>query len=106
MISIIAIEDAGDSIPTDSDESRVAYLDRMMENIATSIVRCGDDSNVKYKEIFLGYKTEWIPEGHVGCALTCAPYVVFAKKAIPKKHRPSDLLKMTLPDWEKAIGFI
>ncbi len=103
--SNLFIEDAGDSIPHDSDEARVAYLDKLMENIATSIVRCGDDSNVKYKEIFLGYKTEWIPEGYVGCALTCAPYAVFAKNAIPKGALPSDMLSMTLPEWEKAQGF-
>jgi histidine decarboxylase len=103
--SNLFIEDAGDSIPTDSDEARVAYLDQLMENIATSIVRCGDDSNVKYKEIFLGYKTEWIPEGHVGCALTCAPYVVFAKNAIPDGAPASKMLSMTISEWEKAKGF-
>jgi histidine decarboxylase len=74
-----------------------------MEKIATSIVRCGDDSNVKYKEIFLGFRHQWVPEGHVGCALTCAPYIVMAKKAIPKSG-PASMLKMTISDWEKAMG--
>ncbi len=45
--SNLFIEDCGDSIPADSEEARIAYLDRLLENIATSIVRCGDDSNVK-----------------------------------------------------------
>lgn len=98
--SNLFIEDAGDSIPRDTDEARSAYLYELMEKIATSIVRCGDDSNVKFKEIFLGYKTEWIPEGHVGCSLTCAPYVVLAKKAIPTKG-PEALLSMSLPEWEQ-----
>ena len=103
--SNLFIEDCGDSIPADSEEARIAYLDRLLENIATSIVRCGDDSNVKYKQIFVGYRTTWVPEGHVGCALTCAPYVVMAKNAIPKGGPPSKMLNMTLSDWEKAHGF-
>ncbi len=100
--SNLFIEDAGDSIPRESEEDRVAYLNQLMENIATSIVRCGDDNKVKYKEIFVGFKTEWIPEGHVGCALTCAPYVVLAKNAIPKSG-PASMLEMTVSDWEKAV---
>jgi len=101
--SNLFIEDAGDSIPGDSDEERVAFLDGLMHKIATSIIRCGDDSGVKYKEIFVGYKTEWIPEGYVGCALTCAPYAVLAKNAIPKNKQPADMLNMTIAEWEKIL---
>lgn len=102
--SNLFIEDCGDSIPSDSDEGRVAYLDNLMENIATSVIRCGDDSNVKYKEVFVGYKTEWIPEGCVGCALTCAPYVVLAKKAVPAGKQAADIISMTISEWENAVG--
>jgi len=100
--SNLFIEDAGDVADLKSDEERVAYLDRLMHNIALSIVRCGDDSGVKYKEIFVGYKTEWIPEGYVGCALTCAPYAVLAKKAVPESG-PASMLSMKVSDWEKAV---
>ena len=103
--SNLFIEDCGDSIPSDSDEERVAYLDQLMENIATSVIRCGDDSNVKYKEVFVGYKTEWVPEGYVGCALTCAPYTVLAKKAVPEGKTADAILEMTISEWEKAVGF-
>jgi histidine decarboxylase len=102
--SNLFIEDAGDSIPAESEQARKAYLNRLMENIAESVIRCGDDSNVKYKAIFVGYKTEWIPEGYVGCALTVAPYVVLAKEAIPPGETPEKLLEMTLSEWEKAVG--
>jgi histidine decarboxylase len=102
--SNLFIEDAGDSIPAESEKARTTYLDRLMENIAESIIRCGDDSNVKYKAIFIGYETEWIPEGYVGCALTCAPYVVLAKDAVPPGETPDKLLDMTLSEWEKAVG--
>ena len=103
--SNLFIEDCGDSIPRDSDEESVAYLDQLMENIATSVIRCGDDSNVKYKEVFVGYKTEWVPEGYVGCALTCAPYIVLAKKAVPEGKTADAILEMTVSEWEEAIGF-
>jgi histidine decarboxylase len=103
--SNLFIEDCGDSIPCDSDEERVAYLDRLMENIATSVIRCGDDSNVKYKEVFVGYKTEWVPEGYVGCALTCAPYAVLARKAVPAGKTADAMLEMTISQWEEAVGF-
>jgi histidine decarboxylase len=103
--SNLFIEDAGSSIPGDDDESRTIFLNNLMQKIATSIVRCGDDSNVKYKEIFLGYRTEWIPEGYVGCSLTCAPYVVLAQNAIPKGQKPSSMLDMSIADWENAQGF-
>jgi histidine decarboxylase len=100
--SNLFVEDAGDSPDLRSDEERTAYLDQLMEHMATSIVRCGDDSHVKYEKIFLGYKTEWIPEGTVGCALTCAPYVVLAKDAVPASGAAS-MLSMTVKEWEKAI---
>ena len=103
--SNLFIEDAGDSKHIQTDEERVVYLDSLMENIATSIVRCGDDSHVKYKEIFVGYKTEWIPEGYVGCALTCAPYVVLAKEAVPEGGPASAMLSMTISEWEKSKGY-
>jgi len=98
----IAIEDAGDAIPAESEQARKAYLDRLLVNIAESVIRCGDDSGVKYKAIFVGYKTEWIPEGYVGCALTCAPYVVLARDALPEGGTDR-LLEISVSEWEKAL---
>ena len=102
--SNLFIEDVGHDIPAGSEMERVAYLDRLMENIAESVILCGEDQNVKYKEIFIGYKTEWIPEGHVGCALTCAPYAVLAKNAVPPGKEPAAMLEMTLDQWEASLG--
>ncbi len=98
--SSLFIEDVGQDLPGASQEEREAELRRRMEHIVTSVVLCGEDQDVKYKEIFVGFKTEWVPEGYVGCALTCAPYVVLARNAVPKPaHR---LLTMTLSEWETA----
>lgn len=103
--SNLFIEDAGQDIPAESEEDRVAYLDRLMENIAESVALCGQDQLAKYKSIYLGYKTAWVPEGYVGSALTCAPYVVLAKDAIPKDKQAYDISKMTISEWEKEMGF-
>ena len=46
---------------------------------------------------------EWIQEGYVGCALTCAPYVVLARDALPEED-PGHLLEMTISEWEKALN--
>ncbi len=97
------IEDAGHSA-LQSEEDRTMFLDRLYRNIAESVIRCGDDQKVEYKEIFVGAKIEWIPEGHVGSALTCAPYVVLARKAVPAGEKPEILLNLTLSQWEKTIG--
>jgi histidine decarboxylase len=104
--SNLFIEDAGSIANIKTDEERTVYMETLMQNIASSIVRCGDDSNVKYKEIFVGYRTEWVPERHIGCALTCAPYVVLAKNALPEKQKANQLLSITISEWEEKMGFI
>jgi len=102
--SNLFIEDAGKDIPSSSDEDRVAYLDKLMENIAQSVALCGQDQLAKYKEIYLGYRTTWVPEGSVGSALTCSPYVVLAKNAIPQGKQPSDITGMTISEWEQSLN--
>jgi len=98
------IEDVGHSIPAENSVDRSAHLDRLIENIAESIILCGEDQNVLYREMFIGYKTEWIPDGYVGCALTCAPYVVLARNAVPQGGPAAQMLQMTVAQWEKALG--
>jgi len=98
------IEDVGEAIPAADETAREFYLDQLLKKIAFSILRCGDNSQVRYKEIFIGYKHAWIEAGYVGCALACVPYVVLAQKAIPPSG-PASLFSLTLPEWEKAVGF-
>jgi histidine decarboxylase len=97
------IEDVGEAIPAADEAAREFYLDQLLKKIALSILHCGDNSQVRYKEIFIGYKHAWIEAGYVGCALACVPYLVLAQKAIPPAG-PASLLSLTLPEWEKAVG--
>jgi len=101
--SNLFIEDVGSSIPAETPEDRTRFTDDLMHKIALSIVRCGEDSGVSYREIFMGCKAAWVPEGQVGCAITCAPYLVLARQAIPKDQAPAALLDMTVSQWEKAL---
>jgi histidine decarboxylase len=97
------IEDVGEAIPAADEAAREFYLDQLLKKIALSILHCGDNSQVRYKEIFIGYKHAWIEAGYAGCALACVPYLVLAQKAIPPAG-PASLLSLTLPEWEKAVG--
>jgi histidine decarboxylase len=97
------IEDVGVAIPAADEAAREFYLDRLLEKIAFSILRCGDNSHVRYKEIFVGYKHAWIEAGYAGCALACVPYLVLAQQAVPASG-PAALLSLTVTEWEKAVG--
>jgi histidine decarboxylase len=97
------IEDVGEAIPAANESDREFYLDRLLEKIALSILRCGDNSQVNYKEIFIGCKHAWIEAGYVGCALACVPYLVLARQAVPPAG-PASLTSLTLTEWEKAVG--
>jgi len=92
------IEDASDTVTTGP-----CSLDDLVQNIAQSILRCGADQGVIYKEIFVGHKSIDVDEGTVGCALTCAPYVTLPKSAIPQGQPASALLEMTISQWEAAL---
>lgn len=88
------IEDASDSVED---------LENLHRNIVRSILYCGLDQGVAYKEIFIGYKDITVKPGKVGCALTCAPYVTLAQNAIPEGYVSEDLLKMSIDEWEQAL---
>jgi len=46
------------------------FLNDSLRRITNSVVICGADQGVRYKEIFAGYKALYVPEKYVGCALT------------------------------------
>lgn len=92
------IEDASDTVTTGSRS-----LDELVQNIAKSILRCGADQGVLYREIFVGHKSIDVGEGMVGCALTCAPYVTLPQSAIPLGKPASVLMEMTIEDWEREL---
>jgi histidine decarboxylase len=99
------IEDVGHSGRLHDAKAKEAFIQRLRHHIVKSVMRCGQDSGVNYKEIFVGHRMLDVPGGQVGCALTAAPYLLLAKKALPDPNDPAKLLKMTLSQWEKSMGF-
>lgn len=76
-----------------------------LRNVAESIVLCGQDQDVRYREIFMGVKYIFAAEDEWGCALTCAPYVTLARDAIPRvgTGQPAEIIAMTIDEWEKSL---
>jgi len=100
--SNLFIEDAGEVTLKDAADL-ATFKDGLLRKIAKSAVRCGEDNNALYKEIWVSYCIKWIPEGKVGCALVAAPYLVLAKEAVPD-GKPDGMLKMTISEWEKKMA--
>jgi len=72
-------------------------------SIAKPILRCGADQGVLYNEILVAHNWIDIPHGMVGCALTCAPYLMLAQHAIAAGARPNTLLELTIEAWEREL---
>jgi histidine decarboxylase len=80
-----------------------AQLHQHLRNVAKSMILCGQDQDVVYKEIFAGVKFIFAGEDEWGCALTCAPYVTLARKAVPPGQSAAAILKMTIGAWERSV---
>ena len=97
------IEDA-DYFPGNLSAGQVMELLQLRDrNVTKSIILCGQDQDVLYHEIYVGHKYQYIPSGYVGCALTCAPYILLAQNAIPSGQPASQLLSMTIAQWESKL---
>jgi len=96
------LEDHGVSLPITSEKEVAEYSKQIIERLAKGALMCGENQRVKYKEIFTGFKVEFITPGEVGCAMTCCPYLVLATEAIPDTG-PASMLEMTISEWEQAL---
>lgn len=98
------IEDCGNYGDGSTPENEVVqFLDKTRHYVTKSMVMCAVDQGVLYSEIFCGYKYRFAPADHVGCALTCAPYVLLAQNAIPANKPASSIIDMTISQWERAL---
>lgn len=98
------IEDAGLWTQNDNKKDLAAFLDQHQKNVAKSIVDCGKNQSVVYEKTYMAYSYVIMKPGEVGTALTVAPYVSLARNALPAGGFGT-LQQMTLPEWEKAMGF-
>ncbi len=94
------MEDCGKAPLMESQESRQSFFSKVLHDMAESINRIAENQGTRYKEIFVGYKAQYVPEGSTGNALVAIPYVVLAKNAVPAGG-PARLLDLTITEWEK-----
>lgn len=73
-----------------------------VNDILDRALLCGDEQGVQFKEIFIAYKSQWVPEGRVGRALAGVPNVALARNAVPPS--PADMLTMSLSEWESFVA--
>lgn len=98
------IEDAGVWTKNDREKDLVDYLKKHSKTVVWSVAACGKDQTVLYDRVYIGFAHTMMPPGHIGTALTVAPYITLAKDALPDQNFPS-LRSMTLKQWEAKLGF-
>jgi histidine decarboxylase len=99
------IEDCGQDTVSQSPEEAEAALQSHLEDVAKSMVLCGQDQDVTYVEVYLGGKFIWTEPHEWGCSLACAPYVVLAQGAVYGLGQPAELTSLTIDQWEQVVGF-
>ena len=80
----------GDDSTTEGEA--IGFLEGILRKATNSIALCGEDQDVIYDRIYIGY------------ALSCTPAVYMAQNAIPADMKPADLCQMTISDWEEKLG--
>ena len=74
----------------------------VLEHLIDAVGQIGDNLGVRYDKILIGFRSQTVQAGEVGCVLTAAPYVHLAQKAVPH-GRPELLREISLADWEQAV---
>lgn len=77
----------------------------LLEKFVYSIFRLAEDQGVKFKEVFFGFKQKKIRKGYIGVAQSFVPYLNLPPDIIKRGYNPSDLLNMTVSEWEKIMDF-
>ena len=102
--SSLFIEDCGFYASSTDDplNTIVPYLDDKQQRVINSVLLCGLDQKVTYKEIFIGYKYLYCGPGEYGQALACAPYVLLAGQVYSNDSAQA-LVDMNLIEWAEAV---
>jgi histidine decarboxylase len=86
-------------------ESPAAYALQERQVLARLVDACqeiGQNLGVRYARIFLCLRACNVEVGEIGCALTAAPYLRLARRAVPAVG-PELLARMSLAQWERAV---
>jgi histidine decarboxylase len=94
---------AGTAVITPTPQQVEQKLHQSLLAVAKSVILCGQDQNVLFKEIFAGVKYIYAGPDEWGCSLTCAPYVTLARDAVPIEKEAASLLDMSISQWEESL---
>lgn len=93
----LIMEDIGE-LPKDfKEEDFDKTKDKLLRNLAKSIIVIGENHGVEFTEIFVNFEHLALEKDEMGCVLLIAPYFKLAKNAILKDHN------LTLEEWEKQV---
>ena len=100
------MEDVG-FINGDTGQYKKELKEKILSNMANSVIQIGKNQKIEYKEIFVDMVDTVIKPNEVGCALVAAPYFTLAQKAVPGNDLNS-LATCDINKWEKLTksGFL
>ncbi len=73
------VKDAGTYGDDSTTEGEAIGFLGILRKATNSIALCGEDQDVIYDRIYIGYKYTFVEPGQVGCALSCTPAVYMAQ---------------------------
>lgn len=77
--------------------------DGLRRTMLGSVRLVGENLRARYRHVFLSVQVRNVPEGHIGCALTAAPYIRLARGAVPDEGAHA-LATMRIHEWERKVG--
>src|SRR5262249_33468116 len=82
----------------------VAALSVKLRRIARAMVLWSEDRATSFDQIYAGAKFIYAGPGQWGLSLTCIPYVLLARDAVPPGSDAASLLDMTIEEWEASLN--
>lgn len=81
----LLMEDVGFFTEQDLSKEKVSIKEKenkILKNLANSVIDIGINQRVTYEEIFVGVKVKFIDKNKIGCAMVAVPYFTLAKNAL------------------------
>lgn len=104
---VIPAVQAQGALGTDWAPSPAEVRDQLFQHlrsVAKSMVLCGQNQDVVYTKIFVGAKFIFVDQDEWGGSLAFAPYITLARDAVPSEQGASELISMSIIDWERRLG--
>lgn len=98
------VDGRGRKVVSPDREQVEAMFHEKVRRIARTMVVWGTLRNTTFREIYTGIKYIYAGPEEWGLSLTCIPYVLLARDAVPRGGAAADLLDMSIEEWESRLG--